>query len=208
MDRVESQTHTLSDISGSKTWLIQRVSSFSLLFAYWSVKPDRPAHLNTMCRPPIIPPQQKSDCKNRQSNSVIMSRQQQTVDSSLSWRILRCFSPKPHMEAISVAVRTGTFPSPPPHSLDSVFGMHHRSIIWELIKDAAQEQSEAQFTWCLESGIYEINVNIRLIIAREWGFFWERAKPPTGSSWTHGTATGAKTTSPPVCQMSNERWNG
>lgn len=146
VDGVEPQTHNLSASSGPKTWIIQCVSSFSLLLAGWSVKPDQPACISTTYRPPIIP-QWKADCKNRRDSSVIMSEQQQTVDSSLSCRIQRCFSPKTHMAAISVAVRTGTFPSPPPHSLYSCFGMHHHRIIWELIKEEGQ-QSKAPITWC------------------------------------------------------------
>lgn len=120
-------------------------------------EPDQPAHLSTTSSPPIMPPQWKADGKNRPNTSVIMPKQQQTVDSRLGWRIQRCFHPpttttttpktKLHMEAISVAVRTGTFPSPPPHSLYSFSGMLRHTIIWELIKEAAL-QRPSHVTWC------------------------------------------------------------
>lgn len=57
------------------------------------LQPDQPTYISTTYRPPIIP-QRKADCENKRDSSVIMSEQQQTVDSSLSCRIQRCFSPK------------------------------------------------------------------------------------------------------------------
>lgn len=95
---------------------------FSVICLLVSQKPDQPAYLSTN-RPPIIDRREKADCNNRQNTSVIMSKQQQQQPVDSSWvEGFRGAFPKTHMEAISVAVRTGTFPSPPPHSLYSSLG--------------------------------------------------------------------------------------
>lgn len=66
-----------------------------------------------------------------------------------------------------MAVRTGTFPSPPPHSLDSFFGMYRHHTTWELIKKGAGTEWGSLLHDAWEGGIDEMSVNIRLITSPE-----------------------------------------
>lgn len=102
----------------------------------------------------LYPYREKLIVRIGRTHQMIMSKQQQTVDSSWVERSRGAF-PKTHMEAISVAVRTGTFPFSSPTFSLLLFGIHHRSIIWELIKETVQ-QSKAPITWCWGSRIHEI----------------------------------------------------
>lgn len=84
--------------------------------------------------------------------------------------------PLAHKEAISKAVRTGTFPTPPYSSFRTLC----HCIIRELMEEVML-QKEAPATIPLRSVHHDIRVNIMLIRS------WERAgrgntsKPPTGS---------------------------
>lgn len=132
--------------------------------------PDQPAHLSTKYRPPIIPPRGQADCKNRQNTSVIMSKQQQTVDSSLSGRIQRCFSQNPYgshqcgCENWDVSLLlphilpTPLWDAPPQYNLGADKG------------SGATEQG-SHYMMLGEQDSWN-KVNIRPIIVWERGFFW------------------------------------
>lgn len=99
------------------------VSSFSLLFACWSVEANQSAQLSAMHRPPIIPPWWEADCRKGRTLEWLCQGSSRMLTVVWVEGSRGAFHQKPHMEAISEAVRTGTFPFPPPHSLDFNFGM-------------------------------------------------------------------------------------
>lgn len=131
--REQSHRHAACQTKGVPKHESSSVSSFSLLFACWSVEADQSAQLSAMHRPPIIPPWWEADCRKGRTLEWLCQGSSRLLTVVWVEGSRGAFHQKPHMEAISVAVRTGTFPSPPPHSLDSFFGMYHHRSIWKLI---------------------------------------------------------------------------
>lgn len=113
---------------------------FPPLFVCWSVK-TWPSLLTSAQQVTNYTQRGKADCKNRQNTSVVCQSSGSLL-TVVEWKGPEVLFPKPHMEAISVAVRTGTSPSfsSPTFPL-LLFGMHHHSIIWELIKEAVQQST-------------------------------------------------------------------